>query len=42
MAQAGYESCPGCGRLFREDSKYEMNLLIAHDCDDDDSDDDDE
>ena len=32
MAQAGYESCSGCGRLFNKDSKYEMNLLIAHSC----------
>lgn len=35
MAQAGYESCSGCGRLFSQDSKYEMNLLVAHNCDDD-------
>jgi hypothetical protein len=36
MAQAGYESCSGCGRLFSAESKAEMDLLLSHDCDDDD------
>jgi hypothetical protein len=36
MAQAGYESCSGCGRLFSAESKDEMDLLLSHDCDDDD------
>jgi hypothetical protein len=35
MAQAGYINCSGCGRLFNEESKYEMDLLLAHTCEDD-------
>jgi len=35
MADAGYINCSGCGRLFNEDSEYEMNLLNTHDCEED-------
>jgi hypothetical protein len=36
MSQPGYTSCPGCGRLFKEDHPAEMAVLDKHDCDWDD------
>lgn len=35
MAQHGYTSCAGCGRLFKLDSQVEMIDLFKHNCEDD-------
>ena len=32
MAQAGYFSCSGCGRLFRKSSPAELTVGDNHDC----------
>jgi hypothetical protein len=32
MAQPGYCSCGGCGRLFKLDSEAEMLAMDQHDC----------
>ena len=42
MAQQGYTSCSGCGRMFRLDSDTEMELLATHDCQEDEDEDEDE
>jgi uncharacterized C2H2 Zn-finger protein len=33
MAQEGYISCPGCGRLFKVESQLERADFILHNCD---------
>lgn len=42
MAQQGYTSCSGCGRMFRLDSDTEMELFATHSCEDDEGDEGDE
>lgn len=32
MSQRGYVNCLGCGRLFKENSEAEMDVLERHDC----------
>jgi hypothetical protein len=36
VAQEGYRSCSGCGRLFKRGDSFEDRFFIAHDCDVDD------
>lgn len=33
MAQPGYKSCAGCGRIFKETDPAEITVLHTHDCD---------
>lgn len=38
MAQAGFSSCNGCGRVFKDADEAEMIAMDDHDCEDTDVD----